>query len=217
MNASVLASNMVLWAVVLFLGFLTLGALRALALLSWRLEQLEAITPSRIGRDGINLGKKAPDFTLPRVTGGEASLRDFAGRKVLLVLTQSGCGPCHAIVPELNRLHDRGQPPVVVVNNGGTDATRRWAAEARARFPVLAQMQFSLSKRYQVFATPFAFLIDERGIIRSKGLVGSRQHLTYVLTGAGQRAKQTSGESESDGGEQGQTPGSVSSKEVTHV
>jgi peroxiredoxin len=191
--------------------------LRALALLSWRLEQLEAITPSRLGRDGVKLGKKAPDFALPRATGGEASLHDFAGRKVLLVLTQSGCGPCHDIMPELNRLHDRGEPQVMVVNNGDTETTRRWAAEARARFPVLTQERFSLSKRYQVFATPFAFLIDEEGIITSKGLVGSRQHLTYVLTGAGQRSKQHSVESESDRSEQGQTPGSVSSKEVKHV
>jgi hypothetical protein len=60
-----LLSYVILWLALLFLGFLLLGALRALALLRWRLEQLEAITPTRIGRGGLKPGKKAPDFTLP--------------------------------------------------------------------------------------------------------------------------------------------------------
>jgi len=188
MNTLLLVSNIVSWALVLTLGFLVLGTLRALGVLTWRVDQLGMVQPSRIGRDGLKLGKPAPDFTLPSATNGEASLRDFAGRKVLLVFTQSGCGPCRAIIPELNRVHDRGQHQVLVVNNGAPDVTRRWAADVEARFPVLAQEKYSVSKRYEVYATPFAFLIDEQGVIASKGIVGSRQYLNYVLTGAGSRA-----------------------------
>src|SRR6516225_7545351 len=110
----------ILWVVVFFLGFLLLGTLRAVGLLSWRLEQLEATTPKRLGRDGLKPGKKAPDFTLSGWPGLESSeapagasrtqprppvdiaLHDFIGRKVLLVFTQSGCSPCKAVVPELN-------------------------------------------------------------------------------------------------------------------
>src|SRR5207342_212798 len=106
------------WPAVFLLCFLLVGTLRALGLLSWRLEQLLVTTPTRMGRDGIAVGKKAPEFTLPSTANGQVSLRDFAGRKVLLVFTQSGCGPCHAIVPELNRVHDQGGHQVVVVNNG---------------------------------------------------------------------------------------------------
>jgi hypothetical protein len=58
-----LISYVALWLVVVCLGFLLLGALRALGLLRWRLEQLEATTPSRTGRGGLKPGKKAPDFT----------------------------------------------------------------------------------------------------------------------------------------------------------
>src|SRR3954471_24365676 len=96
------------WGAILFLGFLLLGTLRALGVVRWQLEQLQATTPSRIGRDGLELGTKAPDFTLPTVAHGERSLHEFAGGKVLLVFTQSGCGPCHAIVPELNRVQGTG-------------------------------------------------------------------------------------------------------------
>jgi methylamine dehydrogenase accessory protein MauD len=196
MNHWLLVSFAVLWAVALFLGFLLLGALRALALLRWRLEQLEAITPTRVGRGGLKPGQKAPDFTLPRVTGGELSLHDFAGRRVLLVFTQSGCSPCRRVVPELNKLQRSGEVHVLVVNNGEAEATRQWAGAARAGFPVLVQQQFSVSKRYEMYATPFAFLIDERGVIASKGIINNGQHIGFVLSGAGAAAQRGQAEAE---------------------
>jgi methylamine dehydrogenase accessory protein MauD len=187
MNTAQLVVNVTLVAATLGLSFLVLGALRALGVLTWRLEQMEAMRPSRIGREGLKVGRKALDFTLPAASGGQRSLTEFAGRKVLLVLTQSGCGPCRDVVPELNRLHERGEYQVLVVNNGEPEATREWVAETKARFPVLAQEKFSLSKRYEVFVTPFAFLIDEQGVITSKGIAGNKQYLGYVLSGAGNR------------------------------
>ena len=175
--------------------------------------------PSRIGREGLKIGRKAPDFTLPSAAGGERSLADFAGRKVLLVLTQSGCGPCMEIVPELNRLHERGEYQVLVVNNGDLDATREWATETKARFPVLAQEKFSLSKRYEVFVTPFAFLIDEQGIITSKGIAGSKQYLGYVLTGAGNRPGHDEADPAGEKPERSESEVSISisTKETIHV
>jgi methylamine dehydrogenase accessory protein MauD len=188
-NAFWLTSYALLWVVVLFAAFLLLGTLRALALLRWRLEQLEATTPSRLGRGGLKPGKKAPDFTLPSVAGAEVSLHDFAGRRVFLVFTQSGCKPCQGVVPALNRLQRAGEVQVLVVNNGDLETTRQWAAAARACFPLLVQEQFSVSKRYQMYATPFAFLIDERGVIASRGLVNNEQHVGFVLSGAADAAK----------------------------
>ena len=217
MESVLLISTIALSLLVLVLGFLVVGTLRALGLVNWRLEQLEATTPRRVGRDGLNVGAKALDFHLPCATGGERSLSEFAGRRVLLVFTQSGCGPCRDIVPELNRIADRGIHHVLVVNNGELEETRQWTAHGGARFPVLVQEHFSQSKRYQVFATPFAFLIDEHGIIISKGIAGSRQHLGYVLTGAGRRVKSRHMESQSDGTEESRQTEPHSSKEVSHV
>ena len=196
MNPWWMASYVALWLTVLFLGFLLLGALRALGLLRWRLEQLEAITPTRVGRGGLKPGKTAPDFTLPAADGGDASLHDFAGRRVFLVFTQSGCKPCHRILPELNKLQRGGGVQVLVVNNGKPEATQRWADEAHAAFPVLAQQQYTVSKRYEMYATPFAFLIDERGVIVSRGIINNGQHIDFVLTGAGNTSKNGQAETE---------------------
>lgn len=177
-------SYAVLWLVVLFLSFLLLGTLRVIGLLKWRLVQMEATTPSRMNRNGLKPGKMAPDFTLPSVAGADVSLRDFAGRKVLLVFTQSGCGPCHAIMPELVGMQN-GEAQIIVVNKGELDDTRKWAAESGARFPVLIQDGLTLSKKYEAFATPFAFLIDEKGGVESGGIVLNKEHLGYVLSGTG--------------------------------
>jgi peroxiredoxin len=267
-----LLSIVILWVIVLLLGFLVFGTLRALGILSWRLEQIEATTPKRLGRDGLKAGKKAPDFTLPCVnpdlvapvvaqprhvvarspdraialteglhdgavgdewSGRETapqqvvSLHDFDGRKVLLVFTQSGCSPCKKIVPELNRLAAVGRianpshPQVVVVNNNDLEATRRWSEDVGARFPVLAQTQFSISKKYEVFATPFAFLIDEKGVIAFKGIINNRQHIRYVLSGASTNESNGQAESENSRAERAETVMSHSislpSKEVDHV
>jgi methylamine dehydrogenase accessory protein MauD len=204
MNILLLIAHLVLWVLVLFLGFLLLGALRAVALLGWRVAQLEATTPSRVGRSGLRPGKKAPEFTLPSVAGatedGQVRLQDYAGQKLLLAFMQPGCGPCHAISPELNRLHDAGEVQVLVIQNGDIEAVRRWVEQNRPRFPVAMQEHFSLSRRYEVFATPFAFLIDERGVISSRGIVSTKQYLGFVLSQAGDDGRQGDGETEASHG-----------------
>jgi methylamine dehydrogenase accessory protein MauD len=202
MNAFLLISTLVLWVAVLLLGFLLFGALRAMALVRWRLDQLEATTPRRQGRSGLRPGKKAPEFTLPTIAGGELGLQHYAGRQLLLVFMQPGCGPCHQITPELNRLQDAGQVQVLVIQNGTSEAVQKWIKESQPRFPVALQERFSLSKRYEVFATPFAFLIDERGVIAARGIVSTKQYLGFVLTRAGHDEKEGAGEA----GESEETP-----------
>jgi methylamine dehydrogenase accessory protein MauD len=222
MNFFLLIANLVLWVAVLLLGFLLLGALRAVALLRWRLEQLEATTPSRLGRSGLRLGKKAPDFTLPAVSGGEMALHHYANRKLLLVFMQPGCGPCHQITPELNRLQDAGEVQVLVIQNGASEAVQKWVKESRPTFPVALQERFSLSKRYEVFATPFAFLIDERGAIAARGIVSTKQYLGFVMARAGHGEKEIDNEAEESDGSQGSAANAGESslsrsKEVEHV
>jgi methylamine dehydrogenase accessory protein MauD len=213
-----LVLSVALWALVFTLGFLLLGALRAIGILKWQLEQLQATTPSRLGRNGLRVGKSAPQFRLPSALGQDVGLDDYLGRKVLLVFTQSGCSPCKEIVPELNRVQQRGPYQVLVVNNADIAKTRSWAAEVGARIPVLAQEKYALSKRFEVFATPFAFVIDEQGIITSRGLAGSKQHLSFVLSDAGKAAESNHAETSPESADGAATAPPVSPiKEVTHA
>jgi methylamine dehydrogenase accessory protein MauD len=208
-------SSILSWLGLLGLAFLTLGALKALAFLRWQLEQVQVTNPSRKGRSGLKVGKKAPDFSLPSVAGGEVSLAGFAGRRVFLVFVQPGCGPCHAVVPDLNRLHHSGNYEVLVVNNGELKAVQDWTDKVNPEFPVLVQDKWKVSKAYEVLATPFAFLIDERGVIVSKGFVSNKQYVTFVLEGRSAEATPPAEQGEADVGES-ESSGSHS-KELEHV
>jgi methylamine dehydrogenase accessory protein MauD len=180
-----LISYVVLWLALVAVAFLLLGTLRSLGLLEWRIDQLEATRPSRINREGLKAGTRAPDFTLPQVGGGECSLGDFRGRRVFLVFVQAGCQPCHDIAPDLNRLQRQGELQVLVVNRAEPAEAATWADDVRAAFPVLVQDGLELAKKYQVFATPFAFVIDEDGVVAGSGIVSQRRHIGFVLDGAG--------------------------------
>jgi methylamine dehydrogenase accessory protein MauD len=205
MNTVLVVAIVALWGVVLLLGFLLLGALRALGLLNWRLEQLEATTPHHIGRRGLKRGTRAPDFTLMSTAGKEMSLHEFAGRQVLLVFVQTGCDSCQGIATELNRLQRQGDLQVVVVNNGELEDARRWADEVGASFPVLVQNDWGLGRRYEIFSAPFAFLIDAQGNVASKGIINQRRHVGFVLSGAGERAANEPTNSELTAAETGES------------
>src|SRR5712691_4759545 len=129
MEALSIVSQLLLWAAVLIIGFLLLGVLNQMALLKWRLQELSATTPSRIGRNGLTPGTPAPGFTLESVDGTGMSLADFAGRTTLLVFVQPGCGPCSDLVPTLNSLQNEGDVEVVAISSGGPDENRAWADE----------------------------------------------------------------------------------------
>jgi hypothetical protein len=45
------------------------------------------------------------------------------------------------------------------------DENRRKAKEFGIEFPVVLQSGWKLSKKYGIFATPVAYLIDEEGVI----------------------------------------------------
>jgi methylamine dehydrogenase accessory protein MauD len=219
MNTFLLISSVLLWLGLLFLGFLLLGVLRSMDVLRWQMEQLQATTPSRMGRNGLKPGKKAPEFKLATVAGSKIALSDFAGRKVLLVFVQTGCGPCSAVVPNLNRMYHEGKYALLVINNAKLDKAREWVDQVKAEFPVLIQDHWAVSKKYEVLATPFAFLIDEKGIIRSKGIVNSEKHIDFVLEGRRDEPKADHDEADTSGAETSQRNGSSMSdaKEVVRV
>jgi methylamine dehydrogenase accessory protein MauD len=220
MTTILVISSILSWLALLGVAFLTLGMLKAMTFLRWQLEQLQATNPTRKGRSGLKVGKKAPAFMLPRVAGGEVSLADHAGRQVFLVFVQTGCGPCHAVAPDLNRLQRSGKYEVLVVNNGEPQAVEKWAQEVQAEFPVLIQDKWSVSKRYEVLATPFAFLIDEQGVIASKGFVSNKQYMSFVLERRSATEKIESAEAdtgEADTNESEESRSLSHPKEVEHV
>jgi peroxiredoxin len=125
-----------------------------------------SLTRSKLNRSGLKAGAAAPDFSLPCLSGGELSLADFRGRRILLVFSDPNCGPCDELAPLLQELHEqRPDLQVLVISRRDAEATRTKADALGMRFPIVMQQQWEISKQYGMFATPFGYLIDERGIV----------------------------------------------------
>ena len=132
-----------------------------------------SLARSRLNRNGLKAGAPAPDFRLPRVDGGEQSLADLRGERVLLVFSDPDCGPCDELAPRLQEIHlRRADLQVLVVSRRDVEANRTKAAALGLTFPIVLQRQWEISLQYAMFATPIGYLIDERGILASDVAVG---------------------------------------------
>ncbi|HBY64184.1 MAG TPA: hypothetical protein DEH78_30550 [Solibacterales bacterium] len=115
---------------------------------------------SKVRRNGLPAGAPAPEFTLPSLDGTEFSLRHWFGRRILLVFSDPGCGPCQALAPKLEAIHRRARNlEVLMVSRGDAEVNRAKAREQQLSFPIVLQKHWEISKAYGMFATPIAFLI----------------------------------------------------------
>lgn len=154
-----------------------------------------SLARSKLKRDGLKAGERAPDFRLPCLDGTERSLQDFRGRRVLLVFSDPHCGPCSTLAPHLERFHrENGEeggcgslssggmnhgedghslpPQVVMISRGNLKENRAKGKELGLTFPVLLQQRWEISRLYAIFATPVAYLIDESGVLQHDVAIG---------------------------------------------
>jgi peroxiredoxin len=72
----------------------------------------------------------------------------------------------------------------VAVSRGDLEANRRKAEEQGIEFPVVLQNGWRVSKQYGIFATPVAFLIDEKGVIAARVAKGREEILQLAEAGS---------------------------------
>jgi peroxiredoxin len=143
-----------------------------------RLAGLKPLRDSRIERKGLKPGSIAPGFTMPDLNGRPVSLQQYRGRRVVLVFSDPHCGPCSRLAPYLTRMYRRRDAittEIVVISRGEIEENRRKAEAYGFEFPVVVQDRWKLSRKYGIFATPAAFLIDEDGSTAREVAVGFEQ------------------------------------------
>jgi len=141
-----------------------------------------SLAKSKILRDGLPAGARAPEFTLPRADEGELSLKEYLGQKVMLVFSDPACQPCQALAPKLEKLHSAGDARVLMISRGDREANREKIAEHGLTFPVVLQNHWEISRKYGVFATPIGYLIDEEGILATPVAMGEEAILNLTVT-----------------------------------
>jgi peroxiredoxin len=132
-----------------------------------------SLTRSRLNRSGLKAGTVAPEFSLPRIDGGELALADFRDRRLLLVFSDPNCGPCDELALRLQELHmERPDLQVLMISRRDAEMTAAKAAKLGLHFPIGMQKQWEISLMYGMFATPIGYLIDEHGIVVNDVAVG---------------------------------------------
>jgi peroxiredoxin len=92
-----------------------------------------SVADSRILRDGLKAGAKAPDFRLDLAGGGEITLHSYLSCGVLLVFSDPNCGPRNSLLRRLQNLEPSLNIKIILVSRGtwalstqGGPGPRKW-------------------------------------------------------------------------------------------
>jgi peroxiredoxin len=149
----------------------------------------------------LQLGTKAPEFSLPNIDGSVVSLTDFSGKKGLLVVFM--CNHCPFIKhlrTELsefgNEYQEKGLGVVGISSNDvanypddSPEKMAEEAAEAGYKFSYLYDESQAVAKAYKAACTPDFFLFDGDMTLAYRGQFDdSRPGNDIPVTGADLRA-----------------------------
>jgi methylamine dehydrogenase accessory protein MauD len=173
-------SNVVLWALVLALAGVVLALTRQLGVLHQRIAPAGALMLNR----GLTVGEPAPVLELAALDGRElrvGAVRDD-GRSTLLLFVSPTCPVCKTLLPAVksSRRDERSWMDVILASDGDTVEQREFVrSQGLEGIPYVVSAALGLA--YQVSRLPFAALLDERGVLRARGLVNSREHLESLF------------------------------------
>jgi len=95
------------------------------------------------------------------------------------------CPVCKTLLPVIrsSSVAEHRWLDFVLASDGSLDAQRRYVEEnGLGAFPYVVST--ALGVAYQVGRLPYAVLIDDKGVLRARGLINSREHLESLLRAA---------------------------------
>ncbi|MBE0686570.1 MAG: TlpA family protein disulfide reductase [Anaerolineaceae bacterium] len=113
----------------------------------------------------------APDFVLNDLNGIQYQLSNLKGNMIIVNVWASWCKPCQYEMPAMQKIYDKYKEDgliILAVNNTSQDNysdVLDFVSENNLTFPILLDLEGSVSKQYQVQALPSTFFIDITGKI----------------------------------------------------
>jgi methylamine dehydrogenase accessory protein MauD len=178
MEQALLVSNILLWVAVLALAALVFALVRQIGVLYERVAPAGALMLA----GGPKVGEAAPRFALDDLFGRATALggEDPQQRQTLLLFVSPTCPVCKTLLPVAKSLAAREpRARLVFASDGPEDHAAFVRKHALDAYPYVVSTELGLA--HQVGKLPHAVLWDERGIVRAKGLVNSREHLESLF------------------------------------
>ena len=180
MTDALLASNLLLWALVLVLSGVVLALVRQIGILHERVAPAGAL----VGAETPRVGEEAP--ILEVMDWRERPLRlggvEAGGASTLLFFLSPTCPVCKSLLPTLRSLvkAEGTGLRLVLVSDGPREEHADFVDRHRLdRDPYVLSTPLVLA--YQVGKLPYAVLVDAQGIVRARGLVNTREHLESLF------------------------------------
>lgn len=180
MTNALIVSNIVLWVAVVILAGIVLALVRQIGVLYERVAPAGALV---VG-SGPKAGEAAPEFSVTDLAGAVQTIggkRDD-GRSRLLFFLSPTCPVCKTLLPALESIagSERKWLDVILASDGIKKEHEAFVEEYHLEaFPYLLSAELGIG--YRVGRLPHAVLIDGEGVIRSTGLVNSREHLESLF------------------------------------
>jgi methylamine dehydrogenase accessory protein MauD len=173
-------SNAVLWVLVLVLAGVVLALVRQVGVLHERIAPAGALMLQR----GLVVGDPAPVVEVADLNGHPHRVGSARSdeRSTLLLFVSPSCPVCKSLLPAVksSRSDERGWMDVILASDGDVAEQREFvAAQGLEGIPYVVSTALGLA--YQVSRLPFAALLDEKGVLRARGLVNSREHLESLF------------------------------------
>ena len=180
MSGALLVSNLLLWIFVLVMGGVIFALVRQVGVLYERVAPAGALV---VG-SGPKAGEAAPPLHIDDLTGQSIQVggERTDDRSTLLLFLSPTCPVCKTLLPVLKSMsrEERKWLDVLLASDGVRKEHDSFVEEYRLQqFPYLLSTELGLG--YRVGRLPHAVLIDPAGIIRSTGLVNSREHLESLF------------------------------------
>lgn len=128
----------------------------------------------------VQVGKPAPDFTLPDVNGKMVSLSSFKGKYVLVDFWASWCGPCRQenpnVVAAFNQFKDKNFTVVGVSLDRNKDAWLQAIQADQLTWTHVSDLKYwdsMVVPLYGIDGIPYNVLLDPSGNIIAANLRGS--------------------------------------------
>ena len=170
-------SHAVLWLVVAALCLVVFALMRQIGVLHERVFPAGALVSPR----GPRPGEPSPVAQLTAFDDRAIRLGD-GFRSTLLLFVSPTCPVCKTLLPVLRSASksEAGWLDIVLASDGETQEQLRFVErESLHAFPYVVSRSLGMS--YRVGKLPYAYLIDDQGVLRTGGLVNSREHLESLF------------------------------------
>lgn len=179
MNELILASYGLLWIIVLLLVVMVAALTRQIGLLHTRLAPAGALMTSA----GPKVGELAPSFPMEDLNGSSVAVGGERSHAQLILFVSPTCPICKTLVPTAKSLarDERRRLELIFASDGGEAAEHHAYVERMGLDDYPYVVSLELGMRFEVGKLPYAVLIGADGVLRSKGLVNSREHLESLV------------------------------------